>query len=155
VRTQNKSIALLVAAFAMSAGARAETVEGRWLTEEKSGVVEIYPCGDDALCGRLLWIRIKPSDHNPQALDNRNPVASLRSRRLCGVVMMWGFRPNGHIQWSGGSLYDPESGNTYSGKMVLNPNDSLTLRGYVGVSLFGRSQDWTRFTQTISHCPAE
>jgi uncharacterized protein (DUF2147 family) len=151
-----QSIILLVTILATVASAWAQTtIEGRWLTEEKSGVVEIYSCGDGAFCGRLLWVRIKPSDRNPHALDNRNSMPALRDRPLCGLVMMWGFRPNGENQWSDGSLYDPESGSTYRGKMTLRPDGTLSLRGYVGISLFGRSQDWTRFTHSIFRCPAE
>jgi hypothetical protein len=67
------ALLLTTLGIAASAGTGA-AIEGRWLTE-KSGVVEIYPCGDDTLCGRLLWLRIKPSDRNPQALDNRKPKA--------------------------------------------------------------------------------
>jgi uncharacterized protein (DUF2147 family) len=131
-------------------------VEGRWLTQEQSGVVEIYGCGDGALCGRLVWHRIKPNDPNPLATtDIHNPSPALRNQPLCGLLIMWGFRPDGPDRWGGGSLYDPESGNTYSGKISLNPDGTLSLRGYIGIALFGRTEDWTRFTQTTGRCPAE
>lgn len=150
--------ALFTTTLIPTASATEAAVEGRWLTEEKSGVVEIYRCGDGALCGRLVWLRMKPTDQkqNPEALDLRNPQPALRNRPLCGLIIMWGFRQEqGQNQWSGGSLYDPESGNTYSGKIALEPNGTVHLRGYIGVSLFGRSEDWTRYTQTIARCPAE
>lgn len=142
-------------ALATAAAARGEAVPGRWLTHEKTAVVEIYRCGKGDLCGRLVWFRMKPTDHNPQALDIHNPTPVLRDRPLCGLVMMWGFQREGENEWSGGSLYDPESGSRYRGKMTLNPDGTLSLRGYIGISLFGRSQDWTRFTQPIGRCPAE
>ena len=69
--------------------------------------------------------------------------------------MMWGLQSDRPDQWSGGSLYDPESGNTYGGRITLNPDGTLSLRGYIGISLFGRSETWTRLTQPISRCPAE
>ena len=147
--------ALIATNLGSEAGAWEAAAEGRWLTQEKSAVVELYRCAAGALCGRLVWLRIKPTDDNPRAVDSRNPTPTLRTRPLCGVVMMWGFQPEGPGQWSGGSLYDPESGNTYSGKLALNPDGSLSLRGYIGVSLFGRTERWTRFTQSISRCPAE
>jgi uncharacterized protein (DUF2147 family) len=130
--------------------------EGRWLTQGKSGVVEIYRCGDGALCGRLVWYRIKPNETDPLLIDRHNPNPALRDRSLCGLVIMWGMRPEGPDTWSDGSLYDPESGNTYSGKLTLNPDDgTLSLRGYLGISLPGRTEHWTRFTQAIGHCPGE
>jgi uncharacterized protein (DUF2147 family) len=149
------TMVLFATTFAAAAGVRGEAVEGRWLTQEKSAVVEIYRCSEGALCGRLAWFRMKPADHNPQALDIQNPTQALRARSLCGLVMMWGFQPEGPDQWGDGSLYDPESGNTYRGKMTLKADGTLTLRGYVGISLIGRSQSWTRFTQAIAGCPAE
>jgi uncharacterized protein (DUF2147 family) len=150
-----RSKAVIGAALVLMADARPEPVEGRWLTEPKTAVVEILRCGGGSLCGRLLWFRMKPSDHNPQALDIRNPDPGLRNRPLCGLMVMWGFQPDGQNQWSDGSLYDPESGGSYHGTMRLQSDGTLNLRGYIGISLFGRSQDWTRFTQTISGCPAE
>ena len=150
-----RSQAVLAAALVLMADARPEPVEGRWLTEPKTAVVEILRCDGGSLCGRLLWFRMKPSDHNPQALDIRNPDPGLRTRPLCGLIVMSGFRPAGQNQWSGGSLYDPESGNTYRGTIRLQPDDTLSLRGYIGISLIGRTQDWTRFVETISGCPAE
>ncbi|HEX3537863.1 MAG TPA: DUF2147 domain-containing protein, partial [Stellaceae bacterium] len=65
------------------------------------------------------------------------------------------FRPEGTDHWTGGSAYDPDSGNTYSGEMTLKPNGLLSLRGYIGITLFGRSEDWTRYTSPITRCPAE
>lgn len=50
----------------------AETVEGRWLTQGKSAVVEIYRCASGELCGRLLWYRIKPTDPDPQTADTQS-----------------------------------------------------------------------------------
>ena len=44
----------------------------------------------------------------------------------------------------GGEIYDPESGKTYSAKMSLESPDTLSLRGYVGIPLFGRPSTWSR-----------
>jgi uncharacterized protein (DUF2147 family) len=104
-------ITFLVASSVTTFGPHAETpVQGRWLTEEKTGVVEIYGCGTDTLCGRLLWFRIQPTDENPDTVDNRNPQPEMRRRKLCGLVMMWGFQRTGQNEWDGGSLYDPAVG---------------------------------------------
>ena len=130
------------------------SVEGSWLTEQKNGIVDIFRCGGGALCGRLAWVRIVPSDDNAHAVDGHDPDPKLRSRSLCGLMMMWGFRPDGPDHWGGGALYDPQSGTTYRGTMALRPDGKLSLRGYVLVSLFGRSELWTRFTRPIPRCPA-
>ena len=145
---------MLLATAAGVGGARADPVEGLWLTQPKNGIVEISRCADGALCGRLVWLRITPADNNPRAVDDRNPNPELRDRPLCGITMMWGFHPAGAATWSGGSIYDPQSGNTYQGTITLRPDGTLDLRGYVLISLLGRSETWTRFTAPIPQCPA-
>ena len=141
--------------LALAAGpARAETPEGRWLTPDKGGVVEVYRCGD-AMCGRLAWFRKEVPDDNPHNIDLHNPDPALQKRSLCGLVVLWGFRADGPDRWSGGSAYDPKSGHTYSAQMTIKADGDLNLRGYVGISLFGRSEEWARDTQPIRPCPAE
>ncbi|HTV87472.1 MAG TPA: DUF2147 domain-containing protein [Stellaceae bacterium] len=147
------TLAILLAASAVAHAAA--PIEGSWLTEGKSGIVEIFRCGGgDGLCGRLAWVRIKPSDNNPQGIDNRNPSPGLRSRPLCGLTIMWGFRADGAGHWNDGTIYDPQSGNTYRAEMTMRPDGSLGVRGYVLLSLFGRSEIWTRFAPPIPPCPA-
>ena len=76
--------------------------------------------------------------------DRRNPNAELRSRPIIGLQIMEGFRYAGDRTWTDGHIYDPESGNTYHGRITLRPDGRLELRGYVGISLFGRTVVWTR-----------
>ncbi|HET6184931.1 MAG TPA: DUF2147 domain-containing protein [Acetobacteraceae bacterium] len=146
------SAALLLAA--LFAHASAQEVEGRWLTEPRNGIVDIYRCEAGALCGRLVWVLIKPSDENPQATDNHNPSAALRARPLCGLQIMSGFNPDGQAHWSGGSIYDPQSGKTYSANMTLRSDGTLGVRGYIGTPLLGRTQDWTRYAGNPPRCPS-
>ena len=148
------AIVALVAGFAAVHVTQAGGPEGRWLTQKKDGVVEIYRCAD-AVCGRLLWFEKQALQDNPRALDLNNPSAPLRNRSLCGLVILWGFKPDGPDHWSGGSAYDPDSGNTYSGEMTMKADGHLSLRGYIGISLFGRSEEWTRSAQPTPRCPPE
>jgi len=55
---------------------------------------------------------------------------------------------DGRGQWSGGSIYDPDTGHTYSCKLELLDPNKLKVRGFLGVSLLGRTQIWTRYTGT-------
>jgi uncharacterized protein (DUF2147 family) len=54
------------------------------------------------------------------------------------------FTFNGEKMWAGGKIYDPENGKTYSCKMVLDGEQYLKVRGYIGISLLGRTEIWTR-----------
>ena len=148
---------LPLCAFVLAAAASpGASPEGRWLTERKHGIVEIYRCGaDGTLCGRLVWFQIEKGDTNTQGLDLRNPDPARRNRSLCGLVFMSGFKPSGDNRWEEGTLYDPESGNTYRGNMTLRADGTLRLRGYIAVPLLGESNVWTRYTDPVPGCPAK
>jgi len=77
-------------------------------------------------------------------VDRNNPDVALRSRPLIGLPLVSGFHFAGADEWTGGTIYDPENGKTYSCKITLMSNGSLKVRGYIGISLFGRTTAWTR-----------
>ena len=128
--------------------------EGYWLTKNHAAIVEIVRCGDgETLCGKLAWFRIRPDDPNPQALDLNNPDPSRRGRSLCGLSFMYGFKPVARNRWEDGMVYDAESGNIYHAIITLRADGALDLHGYIGISLIGRSEIWTRYTDPVPSCP--
>ena len=148
-------VALGAVAF-LAAAQPGAAPEGRWLTEKKHGIVEIYRCGGDGtLCGRLVWFQIEPGSPNPQGVDLHNPDPARRNRSLCGIVFMTGFRPAEPGVWEDGTLYDPETGKTYSGTIALQPDGMLRLRGYIGTPLLGRNTIWTSHPGPVPPCPSK
>jgi uncharacterized protein (DUF2147 family) len=146
-------IALAILGLAGDAAAQLpqpQQILGRWLTESKRGVVEIFPCGA-MLCGKLVWL-IEPLRHGKPAVDDKNPDPALRQRPLCGLVMLGGFRHTEPQRWTDGWIYDPDSGDTYHATMFLENAGSLQLRGYVGIPLFGETQNWTRPDSRYGSC---
>ena len=83
--------------------------------------------------------------------DSHNPNAALRNRPLCGLQIGSGFTPGDANHATGGTLYDPKSGKSYRGNITAE-NATLHLRGYIGISLFGESQDWTRDDDPVTPC---
>lgn len=126
-------------------------VAGLWLVEAKDGIVEIYPCGE-AVCGSLVWLKVPRRPDGSIKRDDKNPKAELRSRLLCGLELMTGFKLDDPNHWTDGRIYSPDEGDTYSGKMTLTDADTLRLRGFVGISLFGKSQTWTRVPADSPRC---
>jgi uncharacterized protein (DUF2147 family) len=61
-----------------------------------------------------------------------------------GMVLMKDFEYDAKNVWDDGEIYDPKSGKTYSCKMTLIDPDRLEVRGYIGISLIGRTDNWTR-----------
>jgi uncharacterized protein (DUF2147 family) len=55
-----------------------------------------------------------------------------------------GFAYEGKNHWKEGRIYDPETGKTYSCKMTLKKPDELEVRGFIGLSIIGRTVVWTR-----------
>jgi uncharacterized protein (DUF2147 family) len=74
-----------------------------------------------------------------------NCKGRFRNKRVVGLRFMWGLKQTGQRTWSDGRILDPKSGRIYSCKITLSEdNKRLTVRGYIGISLLGRSQYWLR-----------
>jgi uncharacterized protein (DUF2147 family) len=143
---------LFAASFAAHAQqARPEQILGRWLSENKRGVIDIYPCNGDQLCGKLVWL-IEPLKDGRPILDDKNPDPALRARPRCNLVIMGGFKHSEPLRWTDGWIYDPDSGKTYHAQMFLEKPDLLQLRGYVGIPLFGETNTWTRADPNKGSC---
>lgn len=67
-----------------------------------------------------------------------------KDKPVLGMQVIRGLKPDG-TDWSGGQIIDPETGKIYRASMRLEDGGrKLAMRGYIGVSLFGRTQVWTR-----------
>ncbi len=67
-----------------------------------------------------------------------------RNQPVLGMTFMWGLKKQGE-EYQAGEILDPETGTIYRAKMKLIDGGSrLEVRGFIGVSLFGRSQTWLR-----------
>jgi uncharacterized protein (DUF2147 family) len=129
----------------------ANAVLGRWLTEDRDGVVEIFRC-DDSLCGRLVWLKDPIGKDGKPPVDRNNPQPALRGRTICGLVILSGFKPSGPNAWDDGQIYNPDNGKSYSAQLTLESRDRLRLRGYIGIPLLGGSQIWTRVDPSFGSC---
>ncbi len=136
-------LALILASF----GLRAETATVRGYWREPSGsVLRIARC-EDGLCIQI--VALSPRAH--AGVDVHNPDPRLRGRRLCGLRIGAGFVEQDSQHAGGGHIYDPRTGRTYHGSMTAQ-GDRLKLRGFVGISLFGRTETWTRAGPVVSPC---
>lgn len=135
-------ILLSFAAFSQSAN----SVTGKWYTEDKESVIRIYESGGEYY-GKIVWMEEPRNDDGSHKRDKNNPKSSLRSRKLQGLVILKGFEYDGKGEWEDGHIYDPDSGKTYKAKMELDGNNKLDLRGYIGVPALGRTTTWQRKTK--------
>ena len=111
--------------------------------------MKVFDCGG-AVCLKILQVEKSASG----SIDANNPDASLRSRPLCGLQIGSGFKPDtNRLKADGGTLYDPKSGKTYTGAITAD-GDTLKLRGYVGLKVFGRTEEWSRVGGSVDVCHA-
>ncbi len=136
---------LLLALFMfISAYSWAQTLSplGVWTNEDGKARFEIYKCGDK-LCGKIVTLK-EPNRNGKPKLDINNEDKKLKNRPLLGMRFMEGFEYDGKNKWDEGTIYDPESGKTYSSYMKATGPNKMEVKGYIGISLIGRTQYWTR-----------
>jgi uncharacterized protein (DUF2147 family) len=133
---------LMLMLFTSAAWAQSLSPIGTWTNEEGKAKFEIYKCGEK-LCGKIVSLK-EPLRNGKPKLDDNNPDKKLRSKPLIGMRFMDGFEYDGHNKWDDGTIYDPESGKTYSCYMKMTGKDKMEVKGYIGISLIGRTQYWTR-----------
>jgi uncharacterized protein (DUF2147 family) len=107
---------------------------GVYWSPKKDARIEIFLKGQQYF-GKFIWAA------NPRK-DTKNPSKALQNRYLIGVEFLTGFTYDDGV-YDDGEIYDPETGKTYSCKMSLE-GTSLKIRGYMGISLFGRTEYFER-----------
>ncbi len=136
-------LAGILLAFAALADDAMRSIEGVWLSADGTGWIEIE-LGPDGPVGRIAGSPDDPDKEKPSDLDELNPDPALRHRQLLGLTIMDGFTSGSGGKWKNGRIYDPNSGKTYKCKLTQVDSDTLELRGYIGISLLGRTEKWTR-----------
>lgn len=137
--------ALLVAVLpTLIAAARADSAPtGLWLTQKEGVIVDLYECGEDALCGRTVWLKKMTNKDGSPRLDAENPDPALRARHWCGIEVITGAKSVAPGEWKGGEIYDPKTGDTFDFD-IETAGERLKVRGYLGLPLLGKSETWTR-----------
>lgn len=122
---------------------KADDIIGIWLTDGKEPAkIQVYKTGEKYY-GKIIWLK-NPIENGKQRVDANNPDKAKRINPIVGLIMLTGFKFNGDDEWKGGDIYDPESGKTYSSYMYLKDKNTIKVRGYIGISLFGRTETWSR-----------
>jgi uncharacterized protein (DUF2147 family) len=139
---------LIITPYAHAVGC--DGIIGLWNTEERDAKIEIFKCGQKC-CGNIAWLqdpKYPAADGNgkegqPKA-DENNPDPKLRDRTITGIQIMNDFSFSGGNTWTGGTIYDPESGSRFRVKMNLSSPNMLDLKGYVIMPIFSSTSKWTR-----------
>ena len=96
-----------------------------------------------ALEGRVEKLLNRLPDDDPEGLC-RKCEGDRRDKPILGMKILWELRKDGD-DYRGGEILDPKNGKTYRCKMqVIDAGTRLNVRGFIGVSLIGRTQTWNR-----------
>ena len=119
---------------------------GRWKTfddetGEAKAIVEIWE-EDGVLYGRVVQTLQETEDGKPHICEKCE--GELKGVPVVGLRIIWDMERRGG-GWEGGRILDPENGKIYRTKMSLNDaGKALKVRGFIGISLLGRTQIWQR-----------
>lgn len=117
-------------------------IEGKWKTiddetKQAKSIVEIFKKSDGKYYGKVSQLLIKPADPNCTGCkDDR------KGKPILGMEIIRGLKKDGD-EFTGGTITDPKSGKTYK-CTITKSGDKLNVRGYMGVSVFGRTQTWDK-----------
>jgi uncharacterized protein (DUF2147 family) len=138
-------VMLVCVALFMTATAHAseaDAILGQWFTDGNESIVEIYKC-NESYCGKIIWIKEPKNADGTEKTDSKNLDVSKRGRKVLGMDIVWDFQYKNKNAWSMGNIYDPKSGKTYSCSAKIE-KDNLNIRGFIGVSLLGKTTIWKR-----------
>ena len=123
----------------------AQSIIGTWktiddVTGEAKSHIDIYE-DKGKVYGKISKLLLSPQDKTCDTCPGDK-----KNKNLVGMVVFWDMKNDGYNQWSGGKILDPENGKTYKCKLWFEEgNDNqLNMRGYIGISLLGRNQQWQR-----------
>jgi hypothetical protein len=118
-----------------------EAILGEWITQAEEnrppGRIRFERAQDGTYVGIVSWSADPKKD-----VHNKDP--KLRDRPLVGSVLMWHLRYDDG-EYVDGYVYNPEDGGTYRLKAEVLGPESLKIRGFLGISLFGQSKVWSRY----------
>jgi uncharacterized protein (DUF2147 family) len=138
---RNSVLVLLL--FSMATLWSQNKVVGKWKTiddetgQEKS-IIEIYE-KDGKVYGKVL--EILDVEHKKSVCSNCSGTD--KNKPILGMTVIKGLSKDGD-EYNSGKILDPKNGKLYKCYITLENKDKLKVRGYIGISLFGRTQYWYR-----------
>ncbi|MBP6180806.1 DUF2147 domain-containing protein [Flavobacterium sp.] len=120
-----------------------QTVIGKWKTiDDETGkaksIVEIYE-KSGKIYGKV--IEILEEEHRKKVCSNCS--GEDKNKLILGMIIIKGLTKEGN-EYTRGKILDPKNGKLYKCYITLESKDKLKVRGFIGISLFGRTQYWYR-----------
>jgi len=141
-----KALVLLIGLFtftSLNSIDSADAIIGVWANGTGKGHIQIYKLSNRYF-GKIVWLKdaVDPTTGKAK-VDRKNTDPAKQNKPLIGLVMLKDFKYHDG-EWQDGRIYNPSDGKEYKAYMKLKDNRTLTVRGYVGFSLLGKTDTWTR-----------
>lgn len=142
--------ALLSVMFSFTVQVNAQNsddIVGNWLNQEETAKIYIFKADNGKFkgkyYGKIIWLS-EPLKNGKPKLDDQNPDLAKRTKEINGLIILNNFTFDADDKiWNGGTIYDPKNGKTYSCE-ITKKGEKLNVRGYVGISMMGRTAIWTK-----------
>ena len=121
----------------------ADAVLGIWQSEHGNARIQIFKSGEN-YNGKIVWLKEENDESGKPKTDVNNPSDALKTQPIVGLEALSDFTYKGDGIWEGGTVYDPRSGKKYSCKLSISGDGQLEVRAFMGISLIGKTQTWTR-----------
>jgi uncharacterized protein (DUF2147 family) len=128
----------------ISAQDQGDRIIGIWEPSNGKARVKVEKIGT-RYYGKIVWLK-EPNDPETgkPKVDKNNSDANLQNVPLKGYRLLKDFNFKSGNEWDGGTIYDPENGSTYDCVITMKDNNTLDIRGFIGISAFGRTDVWKR-----------
>jgi uncharacterized protein (DUF2147 family) len=123
--------------------AQADVIVGKWYTEGAKSIVEISKVGNKYF-GKITWLKDPTEADGSNKLDTKNENKALRTQQILGLEIIKDFVFIKDKLWEKGTIYNPDDGKTYSCSITLQKDGTLFVRGFIMISLLGKTQVWTK-----------
>lgn len=120
-----------------------QNVTGKWKTiDDETGraksIVDVYE-KSGKIYGKVFEIL---EEEDKMKVCN-NCSGNDKNKPILGMIVIKGLTKQGE-EYNSGKILDPKNGNLYKCFITLESKDKLKVRGYIGISMFGRTQYWYR-----------
>lgn len=146
-----KQVLLLLLFSALALGINAQSIEGTWKTiDDETGkarsYVRIYKAKSGTYSGKILELLNRGPEEDPDPYCTKCAKSDSRyNKRVTGMIIVLDMKPsNDGKSASGGTILDPKNGKVYGCNMKLEDDNTLKVRGYLGIPALGRTQQWVR-----------
>lgn len=142
LKIMNKYLIIICCLFFTISGF-SQTIFGKWNsfdeeTNKIESVIEVYE-KDTKAYAKIIAIK----DAARSSAKCLECSGKRKNEPILGMNILTGLKKDGN-EWSGGKILDPKNGKEYKCYIQLLDDNTLKLRGYIGISMFGRTAIWKR-----------